>query len=451
MILQSPHQRSSRPPPSNLSDPIPTSFSSSPSPLSPLAGRIAHMKLIPLEMGQSGKAHSGGGGPMKSPRRFIALVTAAAAAVVIITCIVAFIIFLLFGKILSRSDRSGSGGSLDVHTEALSNRFGEKCKRGIGRIPLLPEGVLQEDIIDVWDVSKHGYTLPSMEYFYKNYIAKNKPLMIRGALRAKGFHWDALDLWKDDAYLASKAGNRIVNVERSRTGKFGYEDPTWRQSSNMKFANFLKHYMGHINAQGEVEDVLYMSTDVLDELRQDIVEPADLFPCYGGVKASPYLVESGIWFGAGGQNSLLHADPEDNILAIVDGYKRLHVFPPSEGKYLYENVATAMTSPIDIARPDYSKYPLYRHAKAPLEIILGPSDALFIPRLWFHQVESTCRHIAVNFWADLHDHQGLSAAISRLMQSGKIKSHPGVAKKAKNLMQRPSNCHLVEMYRKETY
>ena len=48
---------------------------------------------------------------------------------------------------------------------------------------------------------------------------------------------------------------------------------------------------------------------------------------------------------------------------------------------------------------DLERYPLYRVAERQrMELILEPGDALYIPALWWHAVESLDTTVSVNFW-----------------------------------------------------
>lgn len=58
-------------------------------------------------------------------------------------------------------------------------------------------------------------------------------------------------------------------------------------------------------------------------------------------------------------------------------------------------------SPVDIVKPDLTRYPLFARAK-PLQCNIHAGDVLYLPSFWWHEVQSRPdehrRNIAVNFW-----------------------------------------------------
>ena len=91
----------------------------------------------------------------------------------------------------------------------------------------------------------------------------------------------------------------------------------------------------------------------------------------------------------------------DNLLVQVTGRKRVVLFPPSSAQYLY--LAGDKSQVLDIDSPDPALYPLFRQTTQ-YECFLDPSDVLFIPALWFHNVTALDFGVAVNvFWKHLED------------------------------------------------
>lgn len=125
----------------------------------------------------------------------------------------------------------------------------------------------------------------------------------------------------------------------------------------------------------------------------------------------------------------------------LDGYKRLILFSPEDGDNLYEERdGEARTSKVNIADPDELKHPLAKRA-TPYEVIAGSGDVVFIPAYWFHQVESSCRHIAVNLWFDTHDNRGFMNEFSKTKKQGEL--NPRSVDLVTQLLHRRSACPIV--------
>jgi hypothetical protein len=114
--------------------------------------------------------------------------------------------------------------------------------------------------------------------------------------------------------------------------------------------------------------------------------------------------EPKIWIG-GKTRIAAHYDEADNIAAVVRGKRRFTLFPPAEIVNLYpgpidQTVAGQPTSMVDLAHPDFEKYPRFRDALAAARFAdLEPGDAIFIPSLWWHHVQSEGDfNLLVNYW-----------------------------------------------------
>ena len=100
-----------------------------------------------------------------------------------------------------------------------------------------------------------------------------------------------------------------------------------------------------------------------------------------------------------------HLDEWNNIGCVVSGRRRFTLFPP-------EQVANLYVGPLDFAptgapmslvplhAPDFARFPRFRTAlAAAVSAELAPGDALFIPALWWHHVESLEPfNLLVNYW-----------------------------------------------------
>jgi oxalate decarboxylase/phosphoglucose isomerase-like protein (cupin superfamily) len=64
---------------------------------------------------------------------------------------------------------------------------------------------------------------------------------------------------------------------------------------------------------------------------------------------------------------------------------------------------------VHVTAPDFDKFPRFADAlDSAEEAELSPGDAIFIPRDWFHHVESLERfNILVNYWWDAASDRGV--------------------------------------------
>lgn len=111
-------------------------------------------------------------------------------------------------------------------------------------------------------------------------------------------------------------------------------------------------------------------------------------------------VQLNAWFGPKGTVSPPHTDPQNNLLAQVVGYKYVRLFAPSERERLYPHDQQDMlsnTSRVDIRDPDSKLFPGYAEA-AYWEAVIAPGQLLYIPRGWWHYVESLSPSFSVSFW-----------------------------------------------------
>jgi hypothetical protein len=102
-----------------------------------------------------------------------------------------------------------------------------------------------------------------------------------------------------------------------------------------------------------------------------------------------------------------HYDISSNVACVVAGRRRFTVFPPEQLVNLYVGPLefTLAGQPISMVRldaPDHERFPRYRDALATAQSAeLEPGDAIFIPYMWWHHVESREDfNVLVNYWWD---------------------------------------------------
>jgi Cupin-like domain len=100
-----------------------------------------------------------------------------------------------------------------------------------------------------------------------------------------------------------------------------------------------------------------------------------------------------------------HHDLPDNIACVVVGHRRFTLFPPSQLANLYVGPldftpAGQAISLVDFAAPDLDRFPKFAEAVQHAQLAqLGPGDAIFIPSMWWHHIESLDNfNVLVNYW-----------------------------------------------------
>ena len=124
-------------------------------------------------------------------------------------------------------------------------------------------------------------------------------------------------------------------------------------------------------------------------------------------------VAARIWIG----NAIVtpaHFDESHNIACVVAGRRRFTLFAPEQAANLYIGPLDYAPTPtpvslVDFSAPDPVRFPRFADAQAAALVAdLGPGDAIYIPPLWWHHVQSRGPlNILVNYWW-----QALSASAS---------------------------------------
>jgi hypothetical protein len=238
--------------------------------------------------------------------------------------------------------------------------------------------------------------------FEHEILPASQPVVLRGLLR----DWPAVQAGREsrsrvvDYFKRFDQGgtvNAIVGPPETK-GRFFY-------SENFQDFNF-----------GPQRVSIGAALDTLVALAEDPQPPAialqalnvaDVMPSFLADHRMP-LLDSGrtprVWIS---NRSMIatHFDNFHNIAGVVAGRRTFTVFPPGQVGNLYIGplLKTPGGSPIsvvDLRDPDYEKFPRFREAlESAQEATLEPGDAIYIPLLWWHGVESLePLNILVNYW-----------------------------------------------------
>jgi hypothetical protein len=115
-------------------------------------------------------------------------------------------------------------------------------------------------------------------------------------------------------------------------------------------------------------------------------------------------ISARIWLG-NAITTPTHLDEWNNVACVAAGRRRFTLFPPQQIANLYIGPLDfaptgAPMSLVRLDEPDFERFPLFREAlAAAVTAELTAGDAIFIPPLWWHHVESLeSFNLLVNYW-----------------------------------------------------
>ncbi len=197
---------------------------------------------------------------------------------------------------------------------------------------------------------------------------------------------------------ASPNGEVDVFVSQSNSGRFFYNDDLSGfnfDRAKVRFSAFLTKLL-NIERAGEPTHIYVGAKSVEELLPGLLANNASAFPPEG----TPPLA----WIGNASRVAP-HFDTSDNIACCIRGPRTFLLYPPEQVSNLYvgpldHNMAGQPASLVDPRAPDLDAFPKYTEAEKRAQIAeLNPGDAIFIPALHWHYVESyEPLSMLVNYW-----------------------------------------------------
>lgn len=114
--------------------------------------------------------------------------------------------------------------------------------------------------------------------------------------------------------------------------------------------------------------------------------------------------------GNGASFPFLHVDALFLHTQITQlyGAKEFILYSPDQTPYLYPKADNAKIAQVDIFKPDYEKFPLFRHAR-PVRVLVEEGETILFPTKWWHttQIHEPCIsvgrvHLNEWNWADFN-------------------------------------------------
>jgi hypothetical protein len=246
------------------------------------------------------------------------------------------------------------------------------------------------------------FSAPDDEGIRREVLSSARPAVLRGLVSG----WPAVAVGRRGAaelveYLRGFDSGALVDAVMTAPeveGRVFYNDA-------MSGFNFVRN---RLTLSAVAEQMLRYSA--FDRAPAVAAQSALIRDCVPGFAAGNALgvldsaVLPRIWLGTA-ITTPTHLDEWNNIGCVVCGRRRFTLFPP-------EQVANLYIGPLDFAptgapmslvrlhEPDFGRFPRFREAlKAAVSAELGPGDAIYIPPLWWHHVESLERfNLLVNYW-----------------------------------------------------
>ncbi|KAK6485289.1 HSPB1-associated protein 1-like protein isoform X1 [Huso huso] len=140
--------------------------------------------------------------------------------------------------------------------------------------------------------------------------------------------------------------------------------------------------------------------------------------------------DSTLWIGTEGANTPCHQDSYGcNLVLQVHGRKRWHLFPSEDTHCLYPTripyEESSVFSRVNVVNPDWNRFPAFAKARAHV-VTLNPGQVLFVPRHWWHYVESIDPiTVSINSWLemDVDDEARVGEALTKTLVCA-LKSAP---------------------------
>lgn len=232
---------------------------------------------------------------------------------------------------------------------------------------------------------------------------RTQPLVIKGLVA----HWPLTKLANNLElalqHLQQSASEQYVYVNQAAhesQGRFFYtddfSDKNFTQSPQL-LKTFLASLAQRTNSSGTESDFQYMASTSVDYCFPNLLLEHTLPVALPSPLVSAWLGTQSV--------AATHFDVPQNIACNVLGQRRFTLFPPEQHDNLYIGPldftpAGQPVSLVDVKAPNLMKHPKFSTAIAHgYQVTLAPGDALFIPSMWWHNVEALDNvNLLFNYW-----------------------------------------------------
>ena len=225
---------------------------------------------------------------------------------------------------------------------------------------------------------------PSPEEFYRNFIRKSQPLLIR----SKNPSWlRHFAVWRRKEFLPNAYGDILGRVFKRSVWTKG-----WPVETRMKFQDFLNQISQFAP--------YYWDTDIA--LNSTLLNHIPLPFHISCLTYKKWILSAALLYTNQNASSVFHFDEAENFFFQIAGKKVWLLAEPSSGEQAYATAYDVQDnlSPINPEKVDLKKFPKAADISF-YEITTEPGDFLYVPEGWWHQVRSyDPTIISINLWAD---------------------------------------------------
>ena len=224
--------------------------------------------------------------------------------------------------------------------------------------------------------------------FYLSYIKPQQPVVLTDVAT----HWAAMERWSFDFFI--QIGQQDFSIEEVNA----------LQNETCFSTQTLSAYVQSLMAMNEADESL---DEAAPAQPRGYMSQCDLFAAFPELRddvdfsiMTNHKLKSKMlgWIGPKGTLTGFHFDYADGLLAQIRGQKSLYLVSPDQSAFMYPSKKFddgSVASQIEAGHHDPEKFPLFSHVRM-LTTILSPGEMIFIPRGWWHQVESLSPSISVN-------------------------------------------------------
>ena len=248
-----------------------------------------------------------------------------------------------------------------------------------------------------------GRELSSAEHC-RELLAAGRPVVIRGLVA----DWPIVRAAAESAYAVK---DYLARFDNGASVEVFIGDPAIRgkyyYNQGLQGFNFERHTLKFMEALDLVLQAAHAR--IARSVYVGSVPASDCLPGFAAGNPLPLTSGAGprIWLGTAA-NISSHYDTFDNLACVIAGRRRFTLYSPGLiGKLYIGPLDNTMSGPpvslaASAAEGSASSFPLFEEIRdQALTAVLEPGDALCLPKLWWHQVESTAAFNGlVNYWWD---------------------------------------------------